>query len=169
MEDWGARTVPYLKLDLSSDIQRIFDVSDKSLRKIKHNIRPQLVYDFTPEVTNYNTPIVRRKGSPDTGSLPTFISPLIKTNTLTYYLNNTLTAKNFIGKGKDGEDLHSYLDFIYFKIYQTYDFNEAARDEKTPRILEPQPPQPPEPPQSSPSPESPEPLEPWANGDPFPV
>ena len=67
--------------------------------------------------------------------MPTFISPLIKTNTITYTLNNTLTAKNFIGKGKDGEDLHSYLDFIYFKVYQTYDFNEAARDENTPRIF----------------------------------
>jgi LPS-assembly protein len=123
--DWGARTVPNLKLDLSADIQRVFDVSDGALRKIKHTIRPQVVYDFTPEVTNNNT----------TASLPTFISPLIKNNTITYYLNNTLTAKKFIGKGKDGEDLHSYLDFFYFKIYQTYDFNEAARDENTPRIF----------------------------------
>ena len=55
VEDWGARTVPSLKLDLSTDIQRVFDVSDKSLRKIKHSIRPQVVYDFIPEVTNYNT------------------------------------------------------------------------------------------------------------------
>ena len=126
VEDWGARTVPYLKLDFSTDIQRVFDVSaDKSLRKIKHSIRPQVVYDFTPEVTNYNT----------IASLPTFLSPLIKTNAITYTLNNTLTAKNFIGKGKEGEDLHSYLDFVYFKIYQTYDLNEAARDEKTPRIF----------------------------------
>jgi hypothetical protein len=67
--------------------------------------------------------------------LPTFISPLIKTNTITYTLNNTLTAKNYIGQGKEGEDLHSYLDFVYFKLYQTYDLNEAARDEKTPRIF----------------------------------
>ncbi len=123
--DWGARTVPSLKLDLSTDIQRVFDVSDKTLRKIKHSIRPQVVYDFTPDITNNNT----------TDSLPTFVSPLIKTNTITYYLNNTLTAKNFIGLGKEGEDLHSYLDFVYFKIYQTYDINEATRDEKTPRIL----------------------------------
>jgi LPS-assembly protein len=124
VEDWGARTVPNLRLDLSTDIQRVFDVSaDKSLRKVKHGIRPQVIYDFTPEVTKYNT----------TESLPTFISPLIRTNTITYYLNNTLTAKNFIGKGKEGEDLHSYLDFVYFRLYQTYDLNEAARDENTPR------------------------------------
>ena len=135
VEEWGARTVPNLKMDWSTDIQRVFDVADQSLRKIKHSIRPQVVYDFAPEVTNYNTPIVQQKGYPDTGSLPTFISPLIKTNTITYTLNNTLTAKNFIGPGKEGEDLHSYLDFIYFKIYQTYDFNEASRDEKTPRIF----------------------------------
>ena len=70
-------------------------------RSVKSSIRPQVVYDYTPEVTNYNTPIVKQKGLLDTGSLPTFISPLIKTNTITYTLNNTLTAKNFIGKGKE--------------------------------------------------------------------
>ena len=123
--DWGSRTVPNLKLDWSTDIQRVFDVSEESLRKIKHNIRPQLVYDYTPDASNNNT----------IDSLPTFTSPLIKNNTITYYLNNTFTAKKLIGKGKDGEDLHSYLDFIYFKVYQTYDFNEAARDQNTPRIV----------------------------------
>ena len=65
-EDWGARTVPNLKLDLSTDIQRVFDVSEEKLRKIKHTIRPQLIYDYTPEVTNNNTPLVQQTGSPDT-------------------------------------------------------------------------------------------------------
>jgi LPS-assembly protein len=121
VQDWGARTVPNFRLDWSSDIQRVFDVSGETVRKIKHSIRPQIVYNYIPEVTDNNT----------TGTLPTFISPVTKTNTMTYYLYNVLTAKNRIGTGKDGEELHSYLDFIYFKVYQAYDFNEANRDENT--------------------------------------
>jgi LPS-assembly protein len=122
VQDWGARTVPNFKLDWSTDIQRVFDVSGESVRKMKHSMRPQIVYNYIPEITDNNT----------AATLPTFISPLNKTNVITYYLNNVLTAKNYIGPGKDGEDLHSYLDFIYFKVYQSYDFNEANRDENTP-------------------------------------
>jgi LPS-assembly protein len=120
--DWGSRTVPYLRMDWSTDIQRVFDVSGESLRKMKHSIRPQIVYNYVPEITTNNT----------TGTLPTFIFPVNKTNTITYSLNNVLTAKNLIGPGKAGEELYSYLDFIYFKVAQSYDFNEAERDEKTP-------------------------------------
>jgi LPS-assembly protein len=121
--DYASRSAPNFQLDLSSDIQRIFDVSSSSVQKIKHNIRPQVIYNYVPDVTQ--------------NDLPNFVSPLTKINTITYYLTNILTAKSLVGKGKEGEDLHSYLDFFYFKIYQTYDINEANRDESTPRFTTP--------------------------------
>jgi LPS-assembly protein len=121
--DYASRTVPNFRLDLSSDVQRIFDVSSDKLQKIKHSIRPQVVYNYVPEVTQ--------------DDLPNFLSPITKINTVTYYLTNILTAKSLMGKGKEGEDLHSYLDFLYFKLYQTYDINEATRDEAAPRINTP--------------------------------
>jgi LPS-assembly protein len=113
VDSLGTRTVPSLRLDLSTDIQKIFDVSGSEVQKIKHNIRPQIVYNYVPEV-NQN-------------SLPTFVSPISKANTLTYYLINTFTAKSLMGKGGKGEDLFGYRDFLQFKLYQSYDLNEAQR------------------------------------------
>ena len=116
VKSFGNRFVPNLRLDMSTDIQKIFQFSDESsgFQKMKHNIRPQVIYNYTPEI--------------DQGSLPSFVSALSKTNTVTYYLINTFTGKSLRGKGKQGEDLFSYLDFVQIKFYQTYDINEAKKE-----------------------------------------
>lgn len=119
--DVASRTIPNFKLDLSTDIQRIFDMNQEKLKKIKHNIRPQIIYDYVPDVAQQ--------------PLPSFVPLINPTNTITYNLTNTFTAKSLIGKGKEDEDLHSYLDFFFFKLYQVYDINEATRDEKSPRYV----------------------------------
>ncbi|MBI4765830.1 MAG: LPS-assembly protein LptD [Deltaproteobacteria bacterium] len=111
VDSLGTRAVPNLRLDFSTDIQRIFNFSGKEIQKIKHNIRPQIVYNYVPEVKQ---------------DLPSFVSPLSKLNTVTYYLLNTFTAKSLLGKGRQGEDLFGYRDFVWFKLFQTYDFNAAG-------------------------------------------
>jgi LPS-assembly protein len=111
VDSFGTRAVPNYRMDLSTDIQKIFDVSGKEVQKIKHNLRPQVVYNYVPDIKQ--------------DSLPSFVSPIGKVNTLTYYLINTLTAKSILGKGGQGEDLFGYRDFFQFKLYQTYDFNAA--------------------------------------------
>jgi len=112
----GARTVPYLRMDFSTDIQKIFDFPEWEIQKIKHTIRPQVVYQYTPDIKQ--------------DSLPTFVPLQTKTNLITYSLTNTLTAKSLIGKGKQDEDLFGYLDFIFFRLSQSYDYNEAQREIK---------------------------------------
>ena len=57
--------------------------------------------------------------------MPSFVSPIGKVNTVTYYLINTFTSKSLLGKGGQGEDLFGYRDFVQFKLYQTYDINAA--------------------------------------------
>ncbi|MBA4393828.1 MAG: hypothetical protein C0407_09780 [Desulfobacca sp.] len=120
-------------MDLSTDFQKIFDITGKEVQKVKHNIRPQVIYNYVPDIKQ--------------DSLPSFVSPLSKTNTLTYLLINTLTAKSLLKKGRsefsreelllgsgefldDGsrEDLFGYLDFMRFQVSQTYDINEAQRE-----------------------------------------
>ena len=107
----GTRTIPNLRLDLSTDIQRIFNFSGEEIQKIKHNLRPQIIYNYVPDIKQ--------------DSLPSFVAPLSKVNTVTYYLINTLTSKSLLGKGGQGEDLFGYRDFVQFKVYQTYDLNAA--------------------------------------------
>jgi LPS-assembly protein len=129
----GNRTVPNFRLDTSTDFQRIFNVAAGEVQKVKHNIRPQVIYNYIPDIRQ--------------DSLPSFISPITKTNTVTYLLINTLTAKSLLRKGQtefsrdelllgsgefldDGrqEDLFGYLDFFRFQVSQTYDINEAQRE-----------------------------------------
>lgn len=132
VESFGNRTVPNFRLDGSTDIQKIFVLSGGEIEKIKHNIRPQIIYNYIPEIKQE--------------SLPTFVPTITKTNTVSYFLINTFTSKSLIKKGRlertrdellmgfgefldDGsqEDLYGYRDFFQFKIYQTYDINEAQR------------------------------------------
>ncbi len=112
VDSLGTRVVPNLRMDLSTDIQKVFSYSGKEIQKIKHNIRPQIVYNYVPEIKQ--------------DSLPSFVSPNGKVNTMTYYLINNFTAKSLLGKGGQGEDLFGYRDIVQFKLFQTYDFNTSG-------------------------------------------
>jgi LPS-assembly protein len=111
VDSTGSLTVPNLRMDLSTNFQKVFNFSGEEIQKIKHDIRPQIIYNYIPEVKQ--------------DFLPSFVSPVSKVNTLTYYLFNTFTAKSLLGKGGQGEDLFGYRDLVQFKFYQTYDFNAA--------------------------------------------
>ncbi|MEW6188278.1 MAG: LPS assembly protein LptD [Thermodesulfobacteriota bacterium] len=114
VKELGSRAVPNLRMDLSTDIQKVFLLSGEKLQKIKHNIRPQVIYNYTPEIAQEG--------------LPSFVSKIGKVNTLSYYLTNTLTSKSLVKKGEKGEDLFTYRDFTRLRLYQTYDFNEARKE-----------------------------------------
>ena len=111
VDSWGNRSVPNFRLDTSTDFQKIFNLSGEEVQKIKHNIRPQVIYNYIPEINQ--------------DALPSFVSPIFKTNILTYYLIQTLTSKSLQGKSPQGEDLFGYRDFLTLKLYQSYDINVA--------------------------------------------
>ncbi len=111
VDAWGNRSVPNFRLDTSTDFQKVFNLSGEEGEKIKHTIRPQIIYNYIPEINQ--------------DSLPSFVSPIFKTNTLTYYLIQTFTSKSLQGKSPQGEDLFGYRDFLTLKLYQTYDINVA--------------------------------------------
>lgn len=120
VDELGNRIVPNFRLDASTDFQRVFSLSGEGGEKIKHNIRPQVIYTYIPEISQDN--------------LPSFVYPIPKTSALTYYLINTLTSKTLQGKGARGEEIYGYRDFVNFKVYQTYDFNAARGVTTTPTL-----------------------------------
>ena len=111
VDSWGNRSVPNFRLDTSTDFQRIFNIGGEEVQKIKHNMRPQIIYNYIPEIKQ--------------DALPGFVAAINKLNTVTYYLINTFTSKSVSGKGAQGEDLFGYKDFLSLKLYQTYDINVA--------------------------------------------
>jgi LPS-assembly protein len=133
VDSLGNRTVPNFRLDTSTDFQKIFDFSGAEIQKVKHNLRPQVLYNYIPDIKQ--------------DTLPSFVSPINKTNTVTYLLINTFTAKSLIPKARSEsdrdkllmgsreyqedrsrDDLYGYLDFLRLQLSQTYDINEATKD-----------------------------------------
>lgn len=91
--------------------------------KIKHTLQPRLKYRFVPEKD--------QEGLPDFDSL----DDIDQENRLTYSLTSYLTARvdSVVNRAQKNrtqyENSFSYLDFCRFKLEQSYDFNEADRDE----------------------------------------
>ncbi|MEE8432466.1 MAG: LPS assembly protein LptD [Candidatus Desulfatibia sp.] len=137
------------KVDLSSDIYKIYSGIGKNIDKIKHAVRPQIVYTYIPHKDQSDFPSGDRIG---------------KQRVLSYSLTNTLTSKSLIQKKEEGmlpeagngrqlnEDEnsqklpeagndrqfleiendrppdYSYNQFLRFSLSQSYDINEAKED-----------------------------------------
>ncbi len=115
------------RLDLFSELYRVFHTESKTIEAIKHTIRPRIIHDFIPDV--------------DQDDLPNFdsIDRINNVNLLTYSLTNVLTSKtrkegsfdisHRIDKTNatliDSAADHSYNDFFRFELEQSYDINEA--------------------------------------------
>lgn len=121
----GDRTIYNASVALSSQLSRVFDVNGRSWEKIRHEIKPEIIYAYVPEVSadhvpDYYLPVA----SP-------FVMPItsLSSNTLTgqnavaWSLTNTLTARL-----KDAAGRSSYLEFFRLKLFQAYDIHESRRD-----------------------------------------
>ena len=127
---WPHRELFDTRVDVFTEISKVFDLQGQTVEKIKHTIRPQVTHDYIP-------------GSHQSG-LPSFdpIDNIHKTNQITYSLTNTLTSKSKKPKkkpsvtappeepnGPDREPVdYQYQDFFRFKVGQSYDFEKSKKE-----------------------------------------
>lgn len=107
----GDREVYQGAVTASGEVSRIFAVGGGSIEKIRHGIRPEVTYRYA-RVANQD------------GAMANYVIPVNDTNTVTYALTNTLTAR----VRENGRDV-KYLEFLRVKLAQNYDVREAGRDE----------------------------------------
>lgn len=122
------RTIYDTRLDLSTEIYKIFDIDGKNVDRIKHAVRPQIVHDYIPEKIQ--------------DQYPSFdsIDRIDKKNLVTYSITNTFTSKlkEYIkktdGHNEDNNELYSfkYHQFMRFKLEQSYDINKANETDPQP-------------------------------------
>ena len=123
-----------IKIDLSSEIYHIFNVNGKSIEKIKHSIKPQVIWDYIPEK--------------DQDEFPSFddLDRIERQNLITYSITNTLTSKS--KENREKKDAYSidktyghenynppsyaYNQFCRFELEQSYDINKAKEDDPEP-------------------------------------
>ena len=127
---WPHRELFDTRLDIFTEISRVFDLKGQMFEKIKHTIRPQIGYDFVPDVNQ--------------SGLPRFdaLDQIDKTNQITYSLTNTLTSKSAstrtersgakpeeVSDGPGQEPVnYQYRDFFRFKLGQSYDFEKSKKE-----------------------------------------
>ena len=123
-----------VKVDLSSEIYRTYDLNGERIQRIKHTVRPQVVYEYIPEK--------------DQSEFPLFdsIDRIQRKNVVTYSLTNTLTSKSkslkkneavpATGEPGTGErqvpQAHTYNQFCWFKLEQSYDIDKENEDDPEP-------------------------------------
>ena len=119
------RQIYDIKLDLFTEIYKIYNINGKNLDRIKHSIKPQIIYNYTPEQD--------QEEYPDT---------IEKNNLVTYSITNTFTSRSKESaeeKMEEAEDeendepaSYNYNEFCRFLIEQSYDIGEARDDNPEP-------------------------------------
>ena len=124
-----SRGIYDLKGDLSTELSRVFNVGTEKIDKIRHAIRPQVVYEYVPTLEQED--------------LPDFVGRIERKNIVTYSVTNNFTARMFerpkpgpeteLEPGQEQGPLppkYSYRDFCRVKLSQSYDIIEARQDNK---------------------------------------
>jgi LPS-assembly protein len=123
-----ARELFDFKADLSTEFWKTFNVKGRKVDRIRHTVRPQVVYDYMPV--------------PEEEDLPNFegIDRIEEKNVVTYSVTNFFTARSTRQSTQDpesspeseqepGAPRYTYHDFCRIKFTQSYDILEARRDE----------------------------------------
>lgn len=124
-EKTNNRTIYNASVSLGSQISRVFDIHAKSWEKIRHEIKPEIIYSYVPDVSVHDVPGYYLPASSPFIMPVTSLSSdaLTRQNAVAWSLTNTLTARV-----KDEKGANSYLEFLRLKLFQTYDIHEADRD-----------------------------------------
>jgi LPS-assembly protein len=106
-----SREIYDLKGTISTTFIRIYNLNGDSLKRARHTIEPEVVYEYIPEV--------------DQDDLPTFdpIDRIAKRNMATYSLINRVAGKIYTS-----EEEYHVRELVFLKISQGYDINEAGRE-----------------------------------------
>lgn len=127
-----------VKLDLSTEVYRIFNRGSDSGQAVRHSLRPGLTYEYIPHKDQSHYPFFDD------------VDRIDKTNQITWSLTNTLTRRiplpSAPGKNTQQDDDYPasgyhYQQFCRFKLEQSYDINEAKETDsnqwKTPGQKQP--------------------------------
>ncbi len=126
---WSHREIFDTRLELYSEIEKVYNLEGQLFEKIKHRIRPQITHEFISNSRQRN--------------LPRFdaLDRIDETNKITYALINTLTSKSRTGSTVPSNqaqpinrgawrqitDGFQYNDFLRLKVEHGYDFEQSTR------------------------------------------
>ncbi len=109
---WQQRTLPDVKLAMTSRLNRVYPFKVWNYVAMQHGIRPEIVYEYQPDVKQ--------------GDLPQFdrLDDIEERHGITYGLSNFLIAKGVQSDGQ-GNQVASYRELARLQIFQTLNIREA--------------------------------------------
>ncbi len=116
-----------VKLDMSSEFFRVFQIDGESVERIKHIIMPRISYSFIPEYSQDIYPYFDQ------------VDRIQEQNLVTFSLTNTFISKlkppEGVGDRNPGsQPLYSYREFLRFLIEQGYDIHQADQIDPKPLV-----------------------------------
>lgn len=118
-KDYFSRSLYDVKLDTSTELYRLYNVSWAGHDKLKHAVTPQVVYEFIPEE--------------DQEDLPEFDDNdrIEAKNLVTYSLTNTFTGRR-PNQTRSGQTSYSYQTYLRLKLAQSFDIDKQNNDDPEP-------------------------------------
>ncbi|MFO8084018.1 MAG: LPS assembly protein LptD [Desulfobacterales bacterium] len=120
------------RLDFSTELLRSYDLNTATGKKIKHVIRPQVIYGFTPPTSQDRLPLFDELDRVNKRSVATYAI------TNTFSLRSGISGKDVkqstLKKSSDDNSYNSdavayaYRPLCRLKLEQSYDFNETIED-----------------------------------------
>jgi LPS-assembly protein len=130
-----ARGIYDFKLDISTELYRIFDFDIGGCDKLKHAITPEITYEYTPEVDQSSYPNfdagTETSTTTTTDQVSYAVDRIERKNLITYGITNTFTART-PGWEENQERRHAYTPFLRFKLSQSFDINKHNEDDPRP-------------------------------------
>jgi LPS-assembly protein len=107
------------KLDISTELYRLFDFSLGGSDRLKHTIIPEVTYEFIPDE--------------DQGDFPVFdsLDRIERKNLITYGFTNYFTARKSKPAGGHGGQFN-YNPFLRFKLTQSFDIDKRNEGDPEP-------------------------------------
>jgi LPS-assembly protein len=108
------------KLDLQTELYRIYTAGPVEQDRIKHSLIPQIVYEFTPEVDQSDLPLFEKS-----------VDRIDRKNLITYGVNNLFTLRRLAPSGRwSGQP--RYISFLRMKLENDFDINKHNEDDPEP-------------------------------------
>lgn len=114
-----------LRFDLSTEFYRIFNVSKAPGGRIKHSIRPQVVYDYVPNISQDKFPYFDA------------LDRIPEKDLLTYSISTLLISRSEKQEGTNPIETRTqssfdYRQFFSLELLQQYDFNKTGIQDAEP-------------------------------------
>ena len=107
-DDVEARGIVDCRLDITSNLQRIYDFKIGRLHGLKHTFRPEITYEFVPDIDQNDYPAYDK------------VDRIPKYNRITYGVSNFFIGKYWLNNGD-----YMYPEIGRLKIFQSYDIEES--------------------------------------------